>query len=516
LFNIFDKILNKKISRTGVFSGEMKASKQIAVIGSGVSSLCAAATLGAAGHKVSVFEKNEQLGGRLRQFSEKGFVFDMGPSWYWMPDVFEKFYNRFGHTTADFYNLVKLDPGFQVIYKNSETLKIPAGWDALQDLFENVERGSADKLKKFIEDAEYKYKVGINDLVYKPGLSLLELVNPETIKGVFKLQLFYSFSKHVRKYFRDERLIALMEFPVLFLGAMPRQTPALYSLMNYAGLRQGTYYPMGGFAKIVEAMEQIARENHVTFNTAEPVRSLTKSKGLIGMTTSRRHIMLDGVIAGADYHHVESELLKAKDRNYSETYWDQRVLAPSCLLFYIGVSKKIQGLEHHNLFFDEDLEEHALEIYETPSWPVRPLFYVCCPSKTDPGVAPEGKENLFILMPLAPGLDDSEATRQLYFSKLLGRLEAFTKTDIRKDIEYSRSYCVSDFVSDYNSYKGNAYGLANTLRQTANLKPSIRNKKIDNFYYTGQLTVPGPGVPPAIISGQVAANQLIQQLNKQP
>lgn len=487
--------------------------KKIGVIGSGISGLCAASVLAQKGQKVVVFEKNDQLGGRMRQFEANGFTFDMGPSWYWMPDVFDRFYAQFGYTSSDFYELKKLDPGFQIITSDGETLKIPADWEELLDVFESIETGAADKLTAFMREANYKYDVGVKKLIYKPGLSILELLTTDTITGVFKLQIFSSFSKHVRSYFKNEKLIALMEFPVLFLGAMPKNTPALYSLMNYAGLKQGTYYPMGGFKKVIDALVKISQEQGVEFNLSEGIDAIevnTNSK--ISLTTPNRKIQVDGLIASADYHHVESKLLQTKDRNYPEKYWDKKTFAPSSLIFYIGVNGKLDKLEHHNLFFDADFPLHSKEIYETPQWPTNPLFYVCCPSKTDPSVAPEGKENLFILMPIAPGIVDDEIIRNVYYKMLMKRLEEYTGFPIHEHIDYVKSYCVKDFETDYNSYKGNAYGLANTLMQTANLKPSLKNKHIPNFYYCGQLTVPGPGVPPSIVSGQVAANELLKTL----
>lgn len=487
--------------------------KTIGIIGSGVSGLSAAAVLALKGQKVVVFEKNDQLGGRMRQFEANGFTFDMGPSWYWMPDVFERFYEQFGYTSSDFYELKKLDPGFQIITSDGETLKIPAGWEELLELFEQIETGAADKLTAFMREANYKYDVGVKKLIYQPGLSLLELINADTISGVFRLQLFSSFSKHVRRYFKNEKLIALMEFPVLFLGAMPKDTPALYSLMNYAGLKQGTYYPMGGFKKVIDAMVKISHEYGVEFNLSEGVDTIEAiSDSKISISTHIQKKQLHGLIASADYHHVESKLLKLKDRNYTEKYWNKKTFAPSSLIFYIGVNTKLDKLEHHNLFFDADFPKHAVEIYENPQWPSNPLFYVCCPSRTDPSVAPAGKENLFVLMPIAPGIKDEDAIRDTYYNILLKRLETFTGISIRDNIDYVKSYCIKDFITDYNSYKGNAYGLANTLMQTANLKPNIKNKHIPNFYYCGQLTVPGPGVPPSIISGQIAANELLKKL----
>ncbi len=489
---------------------------RIFIIGSGFSGLSAASYLAAAGHEVHVFEKNSSPGGRARHFETRtGYLFDMGPSWYWMPDVFEKFFKDFGYQVSDLYDLKLLNPSFDVVFGEHDTMHVPENYDALCALFESIEAGSAMQLKKFMEEAEYKYKTGIENLVYKPGLSLTEFADAGMIKGIFRLQVFSSFSKHVRKYFSNPKLIALMEFPVLFLGAMPQDTPALYSLMNYAGLKLGTWYPAGGFGKVIDAMVKVAKKNGVVFHLNATAEKIVVEKNRAAkMAVNGEELSCDAIIAGADYHHVESKLLQPEFRNYSEHYWDKRILAPSCLVYFLGINKKINSLHHHTLFFDEDLEQHSREIYKTPQWPSKPLFYVCCTSKSDEGVAPAGHENLFLLMPLAPGLTDSEEMREKYFLMMMDRLEKQVKENISSHIDFKKSYCVNDFVADYNSYKGNAYGLANTLMQTAHLKPKIRNKKIKNLFYTGQLTVPGPGVPPSIISGKVAADQLLKFLKK--
>nr|WP_068887183.1 phytoene desaturase family protein [Pedobacter panaciterrae] len=490
--------------------------RQIAIIGSGFSGISSAAYLAQEGHLVDVYEKNEDIGGRARQLkTDNGYVFDMGPSWYWMPEVFEQFFNDFGYKTGDFYELQLLDPGFRVVYGTKDVLDVPANFDELCKLFESIESGSAEKLRSFLAEAEYKYNVGMGKLVYKPGLSLMEFADPALIKGLFKLQVFTSFSSHVKKYFKDPRLIALMEFPVLFLGATPEDTPALYSLMNYAGLKLGTWYPKGGFGTVIQAMKAVAEKQGVRFHTNAPVTAMNvREREITNLTSSLGSKDYDGVIAAADYHHVEEKLLNQINRNYSEKYWNSRTFAPSCLIFYLGVNTKVSRLNHHTLFFDEDLKQHAHEIYKEAQWPSKPLFYVCCPSITDPTVAPQGHENLFVLMPLAPDIKDPEVIREKYFNLMMDRLEDYTGISIRHHLDYKKSYCVSDFITDYNAYKGNAYGLANTLMQTANLKPSLKNKKIDNLFYTGQLTVPGPGVPPSIISGNVAAKALIKYLNK--
>ncbi|MGZ3832772.1 MAG: phytoene desaturase family protein [Mucilaginibacter sp.] len=492
----------------------MSKVNNIAVIGSGFAGLSAAAYLAKEGCSVEVFEKNIDIGGRARQLAtSQGYLFDMGPSWYWMPDVFEKFFSDFGYKPADFYELKLLDPQYAIIFGKNDVLEVPAGMDDLFEVFENIEKGSAGSLKLFLKEAAYKYNIGINRLVYKPGLSVQEFADAELLKRVFRLQVFTSLSAHVRKYFKDPRLRALMEFPALFLGAMPEDTPALYSLMNYAGLSLGTWYPMGGFGKVVDAMKQVAERQGAKFHTGEPVTSFRiKEKKITHVNTTNGSREFDAVIGSADYHHIDQQLLDPQFRKYTPGYWESRVLAPSAMIFYMGVKKKIAKLKHHNLFFDEDLNAHSREIYKQPQWPSNPLFYVCCTSKTDDTVAPAGSENIFILMPLAIDLNDDEDVRERYFELIMKRLEDYCDEDIRSYIDYKKSYCVSDFKNDYNSFGGNAYGLANTLLQTAILKPSIINKKVKNLFYAGHLTVPGPGVPPAIISGNVASNQLLNYL----
>ncbi|MCF0041690.1 phytoene desaturase family protein [Dyadobacter fanqingshengii] len=488
-------------------------SHEVAVIGAGFAGLAAASVLAESGNKVTVFEKNTGIGGRARTFSQDGFLFDMGPSWYWMPDVYDSFFALFGKTTSDFYELKKLDPGFAVIFEN-EVMDIPADYDAVCALFESIETGSGAKLRKFIAEGEFKYMVGMNDMVYKPGHSVTEFFSFKLFKDALKLQLFTSFSKHVRQYFKDPRLLALIEFPVLFLGAMPKDTPALYSLMNFAGLKQGTFYPMGGFGKVAESFKKIAEDAGVSVLTAQNIEKFDITSGSIShLHTKNSSIKTDAVIGSADYHHIEQHLLDENYRTYDEDYWENRTFAPSCLLFYLGVNKKIDKLRHHNLFFDENFDQHAVEIYKDKKWPKSPLFYVCCPSKTDPSVAPEGSENLFVLMPIAIGLADPDVIRETYFNVLMERLEKFAGENIRSHVVFKKSYSVSDFISDYNAFKGNAYGLANTLMQTAIFKPKLKSSKVRNLFYAGQLTVPGPGVPPSIISGRIAATELQKYLN---
>lgn len=486
--------------------------KKVIVIGSGFAGLSAAASLAREGLEVTVLEKNEDAGGRARQFKSDGFTFDMGPSWYWMPDVFDKFFHRFGKNVSDYYSLQRLDPSYRVYYDKGDHMDVPAGMQELHDLFERMEPGSGKALRRFLDEGAYKYKAGMDNLVYKPGLSLLEFADISLLRGVWKLHVFQSLSRYVRKFFRNPRLISLLEFPVLFLGASPTKIPALYSLMNYADMVLGTWYPKGGMYKIVEAMLEVAREQGARFVFNSPATSIEcHGNTSTGVWSNDRFYPADFVVAAADYRHVEGQLLPVERRQYSEAYWNERVLAPSCLIFFLGVNKRIKNLLHHTLFFDRDIDVHLSEIYSEPEWPSAPQFYVCCPSISDDSVAPEGCENLFVLIPVAPGLKDEESTREKYYQLVMRRIEALTGESIMDHVIYKRSYAHQNFIEDYNAYKGNAYGLANTLLQTANLKPAMASSKVKNLYYAGQLTVPGPGVPPSIISGQVAADQIIKR-----
>lgn len=483
--------------------------KKIAIIGSGFSGLSAAAYCAQKGYEVHVFEKNSQLGGRARQFStDNGYVFDMGPSWYWMPDVIESFFTDFGTSTKNFFELVSLDPQFKMVFEN-DTFELPSNYSEMKALFESYEPNAGNKLDQFMEAAFYKYEVGMKNFVHKPCLSISEFASLKIAKSAWKLDLLSDFRSYVSKYFKHPYLQTIMEFPVIFLGASPKQIPALYSMLNYGGYKMGTWYPMGGFYELVKAMAHVGENAGVTFHLESPVvKIVTNNNEIKSIIVNGKSLSFDYVIGSADYHHVE-KLLDDGLQNYSEKYWSSRTFAPSCLLFYVGINKKIPNIKHHTLFFEKDLDQHIDEIYVHKKWPKDPLFYVCCPSKSDPNVAPEGHENLFILMPLATGIEDTDELREQYFDVLLKRIEKISGVeDIASCIDFKRSYCISDFISDYNAYAGNAYGLANTLKQTAILKPSIKNKKIKNLFYTGQLTVPGPGVPPCIISGKIIANQL--------
>ena len=483
-----------------------KPGKKIIVIGAGFSSLAAASNLAHAGFDVTIVEKNNNIGGRARSFSDKGFTFDMGPTFYWMPDIFETFFERFGKKVFDYYELERLDPSYRIYFGHDDFLDMHAKEEELFKAFESIEKGSSKKLNSILNKAEKDYNLAIGELVYSPGLSPLELVGLRTAK---RLGLFI---KNIRQLFassfKSSKLRKALEFPVLFLGAKPSKTPAFYYFMNYADIKLGTWYPKGGMSKVSKGIGKLAQDLGVKIKLNVEVQSINSKNGIVtSITTKQGKLLCDYLVSGADYHHTEL-LLDKELRNYSEQYWENKTFSPSALLFYLGFDKKISGIEHHTLFFDVDFDQHAEEIYDSPSWPKNPLFYASFPSLTEHGFAPEGMECATILIPIASGLEDSEDQRNIYLTMILERIEKITGQDIKNSLIYNNSYCLNDFKADYNSFKGNAYGLANTLKQTAFLRPAITNKKLNNLFYTGQLTVPGPGLPPAIISGTIVADQI--------
>ena len=524
--------------------------KSVVVIGAGFAGLSAATFMAKAGWKVTVLEKHNICGGRARQFKEAGFTFDMGPSWYWMPDVFERYFAQFGRKVSDYYKLIRLDPSYRVYWQDGK-MDIPANYDALKQLFNSLEAGSGEQLDKFLAEAAYKYEVGINKLVHKPGRSLTEFIDWDLMAGVFKLDVFNSIRSHVAKYFTHPQLKELLEFPVLFLGALPEKTPALYSLMNYADIKGGTWYPEHGMYQIVQGMYNLAVDLGVEFVFNQNVTEIVVENGVaIGVksmgssyyssenqtteTTSPKlqatsesqlptpnsqlltpnFFPADVIIGSADYHFIETKLLPEKYRSYTDAYWDKRVMAPSCLLYYVGLNKKIEGIQHHTLFFDTSFNVHGKEIYTTKQWPINPLFYVSATSVTDDSAAPKDCENLFLLIPVATGLEgDDEVLRERYFNLIIERMEQQLQQSIKPHVIYKKTFAHSNFIEDYNAFKGNAYGLANTLLQTAILKPSCKSKKVKNLFYAGQLTVPGPGMPPSLISGEVVAKEVVKEFN---
>ena len=486
--------------------------KKVVIIGSGFSALASACYMAKAGYAVQVLEKNEQLGGRASMLEIEGFKFDMGPSWYWMPDIFERFFSDFGKKVSDYYELKKLSPGYRVYFGKDDYIDISDEPEKIIAKFEEVEPGSGKHLRKFMEDSKKNYEIAMTDLVYNPGKSLLELVSFETAT---RLNLFVqNISQTVRKNIKNPKLQSILEFPVLFLGAKPQNTPAFYNFMNHADFGLGTWYPKGGFNAVAIGMVKLAQELGVGFLVDQEVIKIeTENNQAKRVITTTDVFETDLVISGADYAHTE-KLLNAEQKNYNDDYWQKKVFAPSSFLYYVAFDKKVPELQHHNLFFDTDFGQHAVDIYDEPKLPTKPLFYANFSSKTDLDLCPAGKEIGFFLIPVAVDLEDNQEIHDQYFELIMDRVQKNIGVDLRSSVIFKKSFGVKDFKERYNSCRGNAYGLANTLLQTSILRPSISNKKIKNLFYTGQLTVPGPGVPPALISGKVVTDYILQHQNK--
>ena len=481
--------------------------KTTVIIGSGFSSLASACYMAKAGYKVTVLEKNEQLGGRASMMEIDGYKFDMGPSWYWMPDIFERFFADFGKKVSDYYELEKLSPAYRVVFGENDYIDIEDTPEKIIETFERIEPGSGKHLKKFMDEAQENYRIAMQDLVYNPGLSLLELVSVESAK---RLNLFVkNISEQVRKEIKNPKLRSILEFPVLFLGAKPNKTPAFYNFMNHADFGLGTWYPKGGFNAVALGMVKLAKELGVEFHVNEEVIGIDYENNQAKKIRTQNGVYeADVFISGADYAHTE-KLLNG-NRNYSEEYWQKKTFAPSSFLYYVAFNRKVNHLLHHNLFFDTDFEAHAKEIYDTKELPKQPLFYANFSSKTDDSLCEEGNEVGFFLIPVAVDLEDNEEIHEKYFQLILDRIKKCTGEDLSDAIVFKKSFGVKDFKERYHSCRGNAYGLANTLLQTSVLRPTIKNKKLKNFFYTGQLTVPGPGVPPALISGKVVTDYILK------
>jgi phytoene desaturase len=483
--------------------------KNIIVIGAGFGGMSLAALLAKDGHSVTILEKNDQPGGRAIVWKENDFVFDMGPSWYLMPDVFEKFFAEFGKKPDDYYKLLRLNPAYRVFYNKDEIVDISPDLEQNLQLFERYQKGGSEQLKKYLAAAEYQYQIAMNEFIYKEYRHLWDFFSLRLLLKGSKLHIFTSLDEYAKRYITDPKMRKILEYTMVFLGGTPFDTPALYSLMSHVDFNLGVWYPDGGFGALARGFQRLAAEQGVTFEFNSEVQKIeVKEKKVTGVQTSKETINADVVVANADYHHVETQLLDQQHQTYSEQYWNKKTIAPSALLMYLGVKGKIKAFAHHNLYFAPQWEDHFNTIFRQPKWPDDPSYYVSCPSKTDASVAPPADENLFVLVPVAAGLQDTEKTREKYFTKVMDHLEELTGESIKDRLVVKRLFAHKNFTAQYNAYKGTALGLAHTLGQTAIFRCSHQSKKVKGLYYTGHYTHPGIGVPMVVISSQIIADQI--------
>jgi phytoene desaturase len=485
--------------------------KRAVVVGAGVGGLASAALLARAGFQVTVLEKNDSVGGRARIWEKKGFTFDMGPSWYLMPEVFEDFFRIFGRSRQQYYRLQELSPYYRVFFHPREWVDITPDRQQVLDLFESFETGGAKRLEKYLDRAKYKYDVAMKEFLYRDYGSVFEFLNARMLIEGTRLNVFGRLDRSVRRYFKDRRARQILEYAMVFLGTSPQAAPALYSIMSHVDLNLGVHYPIGGLSAVSAGIARLAEEQGVRIRLDSAVKRIKVDSGSARATrvvTDQDEVETDVVLVNADYSFCETRLLEERYRSLTESYWRRRVFAPSMFILYLGLNKRLNNMVHHNLYFSENWTEHFDTIFKVPSWPQGPCFYVSCITKTDPQMAPEGQENVFVLVPVAPGLEDGDAFRERYAEQVIEHVENVIGEQFRSSIVVRRIFSHQDFIRDYNAHGGTALGLAHTLNQTAFFRPAFRSKKVKNLYYAGQYTHPGVGVPMVVIAAQVAA-QLI-------
>ena len=482
----------------------------VTVVGGGFGGLSTACYLAAAGGDVRLLEKNEQLGGRASRMERDGFRFDMGPSWYMMPDVFERFFGHFDRRPTDYYELEHLDPHYRMFFKDGDVIDVRPDIDYLRELFASYEDGAGEAFDEYLATSERHYETAMEKFVYEDRSRLRDWIDLDVVRSApVGLRLIGSMQRHVENYFEHPKLQQIMQYTLVFLGGSPKNTPALYNIMSHVDFNLGVYYPDGGIGAVVDALAELGGELGVSYETDAEVREITRRKRGFLVETDDETYNPDYVVSNADYAHTEQELLPEHERQYDDDYWEKRTYAPSAFLIYLGVEGAVDELAHHSLVLPTDWEPHFDQIFEDPSWPDDPAYYLCVPSKTDDSVAPDGHSNLFVLVPVAPGLHDEESVRTEYREKILADIAEHTGVDLRDRIVVEEQFSVSDFGERYNATEGTALGLAHTLRQTSLLRPSNRSGAVDGLYFTGSFTTPGIGVPMCLISGEHTASALI-------
>ena len=490
----------------------MSSESNIVVVGGGFGGLSAACFLADKGFDVELIEKNHDVGGRASVLEEDGYRFDMGPSWYLMPDIFDRFFEKFDREAEDFYELNRLDPNYRIFFKDGDMMDVPADPEKAGKIFEEYEDGAAEAFRNYLDKSEETYNIGMNEFVLKDRNNFRDYLSLDVLRNARGISLIKKMQDHVEEYFDNPKLQKVMQYTLVFLGGSPKNTPALYNLMSHVDFNMGVYYPEGGIYSVIEGMEDLAEEKGVEISTNEEVKKINRVEGQNTVVTDKRTVECDAVVSNADYAFTETELVPEKYRTHDEDYWDSKTYAPSAFLMYLGVEDELQNLDHHTLVLPNDWDSHFEKIFDEPALPENPAYYVCNPSKTDDSVAPEGHSAIFILVPIAAQLELDEERRKQFRELVLDDLKENTGEDLRGRIDYERIFAGEEFKKKYNSYNGTALGIAHTLKQTSVFRPKQRSKQMEGLYYTGQYTNPGIGMPMCLISGEHVAEKVEEDL----
>lgn len=492
--------------------------QSVIVVGGGIGGLATASLLAKDGYKVTLLEKNKALGGRAHVWKKDGFTFDMGPSWYLMPDVFERFFAIFGKKPTDYMQLKRLDPAYKIFFSKSKTYSIKKDLKENIRIFDSLEKNGGKKFLNYLEASQYQYEVSMRRFIYQSYdsiTSLRKFLNPKIVSDATSMRIYESIEKYGNRFFESDIAKKILQYNIVFLGGNPQNTPAMYSIMAHIDFNLGVWYPKGGMGKLVESLVALAKEQGVTIKIESEVTGFDFDiNNIKSVKTNKDTIDADYVVMNGDYAYSEMNLLPSHLQTYKKSYWEKRTIAPSAYILYLGINKKIKKLVHHNLFLENDWMSHFDEIFKKPKWPNSPSYYVCASSKTDPTVSPKGMENIFFLVPVAPGLDDNDQVRSMYFDKILSHFEELVDENIRDHIVVKRVFSHRDFSSLYHAYKGSALGLTHTLLQTAFFRPRMKSKKVKNLYYVGGYTHPGIGVPMVIIASEILRDEFRKMKKK--
>lgn len=492
-------------------------SKKAVIIGAGFAGLSQAALMAHRGYEVTVLEKNETTGGRAREWKSDGFTFDMGPSWYLMPEVFDELFKLVGKRREDYFELKQLSTYYKVFFEDADAVTIDNNLERTKQIFDSFEPMGGKRLEQYLEQAKYKYDVAMKEFLYKEYRSIFQFLNWRMMTEGLKLHIFTGMNAFVERFFKDRRAKQILEYAMVFLGTSPEDAPALYSIMSHVDLNLGVYYPEGGLAGAAKGFRRLAEDLGARVVTKKEVTGYEFDGNRVSaVLCGEERFEAEVVVNSADYHHADQELLPPEKSRYTPRYWKKRTVAPSMFILYMGINRRLKGFEHHNLYFAKDWDRHFDQIFKNPAWPENPCFYLSCNSKTDSTSAPDGGENVFILVPVAPGLVDTDAVRETYAETILNHIEEVSGEDLHSDVTVKRIYSHRDFIEDYHAFRGTALGLAHTLFQTAIFRPSHRSKRLKNLYYTGQFTHPGVGVPMTLISSQVVADEIDREGVKRP